>query len=762
MNIPDGGLRHAAPAALRVRIGGTVQGVGFRPFIYRLAQAQQLTGWVRNSVGSVELHVQGAHSALQTFMRCLFEQAPASSEPVLESCTTATPEDSDRFHILDSVTQGPQHIHIPVDLDCCADCLNELLDPADRRYRYPFINCTQCGPRYTLIRELPYDRPSTTMQGFPMCSACAAQYENPADRRFHAEPVACPECGPQLEFHYGNRPALRDTSAALQATLDTLHQGLVVAVKGIGGYHLVCDATSDTAIERLRLRKPRPDKPLAVLCPSPAGQPLQRVRELVWLSRDEAELLQSPRRPIVLARKKPDSPLSELIAPGLNEVGVMLPYSPLHHLLLQGFDRPLVATSANISGEPVLTDNMEVARRLAQVTDACLHHNRPIARPADDPVYRKLGSRLRLLRPGRGCAPLELKLPFRLPHPVLAAGGQQKNCIALAWDDRIVISPHIGDMDSSRSRSVYEQTVSDLQALYRVKAAAVVCDAHPGYATSHYARRCGLPVTAVWHHHAHASCAVFSGSRTRPSLVFTWDGVGLGPDGTLWGGEALLGGPGSWQQFGTLRGFSLPGGERASREPWRSAAALCWETGLDWAGLPTDSGLLRQAWQQRLNTPRTSAAGRLFDAAAALTGTCQVASFEGQGPMWLEAASSCNSEPLALPLAPNAQGVWTTDWEPLLPLLMDEARPVSERGGILHATLAAALLEQARAARRLHGVRCVGLAGGVFQNRLLVDRALALLTADGFEVRLPEHVPVNDAGLGFGQVIEYAAVQGIS
>jgi len=436
----------------------------------------------------------------------------------------------------------------------------------------------------------------------------------------------------------------------------------------------------------------------------------------------------------------------------------MLPYSPLHHLLLNEFAGPLVATSANLSGEPVLTENTDIEQFLGHVADACLHHNRPIARPADDPVYRVIGDRPRLLRPGRGCAPLELELPCRLPHPVLAVGGQQKNTVALAWGNRIVISPHIGDMGSSRSRSAFERTLHDLQKLYRVQAEAVVCDAHPGYATTRYARHYGLPVTHVWHHHAHAATAVPAAQHNRKALVFTWDGVGLGPDNTLWGGEALLGVPGQWQQFGTWRGFRLPGGERAGREPWRSAAALCWETGMDWDALPAGASLLQQAWQRGLNAPQTSAAGRLFDAAAALTGICREASFEGQGPMWLEAVSAPDSAPLVLPLTLNSQGVWSSDWAPLLPVLLDAARPVAERGGIMHASLAAALLEQARQAQRQHGIRRIGLAGGVFQNRLLVERVLELLDADGFEVCMPEQVPVNDAGLCFGQVLEYAAL----
>jgi len=434
----------------------------------------------------------------------------------------------------------------------------------------------------------------------------------------------------------------------------------------------------------------------------------------------------------------------------------MLPYSPLHHLLLNGFDGPLIATSANISGEPVLTENEEVEARLGHVAEAYLHHDRPIARPADDPVYRELQGRPRPLRPGRGVAPLEQELPFRLAQPVLATGGHMKNTIALAWDDRIVVSPHIGDMGNARSLAVFEQTVADLQALYGVTATLLLCDAHPGYASSRWAARSGLPLQRIFHHHAHAAAACAGAAGSGDWLVFTWDGVGYGEDGTLWGGEALAGRPGAWRRFAALRPFHLPGGERAGREPWRSAAAMCWETGRTWPGLPQDAALARHAWERRLNTPQTTAAGRLFDAAAALTGLCTAASFEGQGPMLLEAV--CGREevdPVRLSLLPDASGLWVCDWEPLLPVLLDEDRPLALRSACFHATLAHALLAQARQARQSHGIERIGLS-----NRVLTETACRLLAAAGFDVTLPEHIPVNDAGISYGQVVEFGSRNG--
>lgn len=742
--------------ARRILVNGRVQGVGFRPFVYRLATEFGLTGWVMNRLGQVEIHVEGETSALRRFEDGLSAQAPPLAQPRITSSEPCQRETPDGFSIRTSSHAGAAHIHVPPDLFTCDDCLAELNDPADRRYRYPFINCTQCGPRYTLIRALPYDRPNTTMAGFKLCSQCRREYENPADRRFHAEPLACPVCGPQLEFHVPGHPRIRGTATALAGCIKALRAGQLVAVKGIGGYHLVCDARNDAAIALLRKRKPRPHKPLAVMFPALPGKPLACVSLAVFLARDQADLLLSPGRPIVLARRRPGGPLSGLVAPGLDEIGVMLPYSPLHHLLINDYGAPLIATSANISGEPVLTENRVVEDRLGHVADAFLHHDRPIERPADDPVYRVIGNRPRLLRAGRGDTPLELELPFSLVAPVIAVGGHLKNTVALAWRNRLVVSPHIGDMGNARSLAVFEQTLQDLQSLYGVAATAVICDAHPGYATTHWAEHCRLPVHRVLHHHAHAAVSCLADLAADQRLVFTWDGTGYGADGTLWGGEALLGRPGHWQRFASLRPFYLPGGERAGREPWRSAAAVCWETGTDWPQLPTDSGLLRRAWEHRINTPQTSAAGRLFDAAAALTGLCRQASFEGQGPMLLEAAASGTAAPLELPLLQDDSGLWLSDWEPLLPLLLDSTRPAAERAAGFHATMAGVLLQQARQARTDYGITRIGLCGGVFQNRILTEQAIALLTGDGFLVELPDDVPVNDAGISVGQVIEYA------
>lgn len=742
---------------LRLTIGGRVQGVGFRPFVYRLALAHGIAGWVRNCTGVVEIMAQGEEAALRRFSAALLEQAPPLAQPHLISSQPADEPRHDRFAIRESANDTAPQIHVPPDFFACDNCLRELRDPADRRHRYPFINCTQCGPRYTLIARLPYDRPHTSMAGFELCPACRAEYEDPADRRFHAEPVACPVCGPQLTFIRGAQQ-VDDTPQTLRAAVAALRAGEVVAVKGVGGFHLMCDAGNEAAVQRLRARKHRPHKPLAVMFPQCGADGLDLLRAHLQPNEREAALLRDPQRPIVLCARHDDARLAAAVAPGLNEIGAMLPYSPLHHLLLDDCAMPLVATSGNVSGEPVLTDNAAASRRLADIADAFVLHDRPILRPADDPVWRESAGALRPLRLGRGVAPLELELPFTLAEPVLAVGGHMKNSIALAWDNRIVLSPHIGDLDAPRSLEVFAQVIEDLQQLYGVHARRVICDAHGGYASSKWARRSGLPLTAVQHHHAHAS-AVYGEQRGDGDwLVCAWDGVGLGGDGTLWGGETFCGRPGRWQRVGSLRPFHLPGGEKAGREPWRSALALLWECDADAPQFHPDQALLRQAWSQRMNTPQSSAAGRLFDAAAALTGLCTAASFEGQGPMLLEAVAATAAEIIELPLHDDG-GVLRLDWAPLLPMLRDARLSVSERSGRFHASLAAALVAQAKALNARQPFTTVALGGGVFQNRLLTDLAVHGLETAGFSVRLAAQIPCNDGGLCYGQVIEACAPQ---
>lgn len=734
-----------------------MQGVGFRPFVYRLAHAHALHGWVYNDAGSVYVQAEGASASLEGFVTELLSQAPPLARPRLVHSDPVPVEGHPDFSIRASHADSEPRVHVPPDYYLCDECLKELRDPASRRYRYPFINCTQCGPRYTLIRAMPYDRPKTTMAGFPMCQECQVEYADPLNRRFHAEPQACPVCGPRLEFKDTYKNIVGNESA-LAACVAALACGDIIAVRGIGGYHLICDASNESALTRLRARKHRPDKPLALMLPLAGSDSLDWARRVVDLSPEQAALLVNPMRPIVLARRTSHAPIAPGIAPGLNELGVMLPYSPLHHLLLGDFGRPVVATSGNISGEPVLTDALEVQRRLKQVADAFLHHNRPIQRPADDPVYRCVAGQLRPLRIGRGNAPLELTLPFKLPRPLLATGAFLKNTVALAWQDRIVISPHIGDLESARGQQVFKQVANDLQELYGIQAQVIVCDAHPDFPNTRWAKRSGLPVIPIYHHHAHASAAAGEYNLTEPCLCFTWDGVGFGEDGTLWGGETLLGQPGHWRRVASIRPFRLPGGERAAREPWRSALGVCWEVGMHWEqGTVLANPLLRRAWETSVNCPVTTSIGRLFDAAAALVGSVKKASFEGQGPMLLEALCEKPGEPLSLPLVEDDSRVWRMDWSPLIGMLTNAKIPAAERAAGFHASLAHALLAQAQTVKMMEGVTHIALTGGVFQNAVLTSQAKELLTANGFSVHIPAQIPVNDAGISYGQIIEAAA-----
>ncbi|MGB5721620.1 MAG: carbamoyltransferase HypF [Woeseiaceae bacterium] len=745
-------------AAARITLAGHVQGVGFRPFVYRLANQYGLHGSVQNQLGQVEILAVGCQSALDSFQRDLIDKAPPLSNPAIARSEIIAAPAAERFEIMDSSSNTDAEVFVPPDYFMCDDCRAELNDPLDRRYGYPFINCTQCGPRYTLINALPYDRPNTSMRDFPLCVDCEREYLEPSNRRFHAEPVACASCGPSVSFESASGLTIENTAAALDAAVEAIRDGDIVAVKGIGGYHLVCDAHNSEAVATLRQRKARPDKPLAVMFPVEGRDGLDGVRREVTLEIDEADLVAGPIRPIVLAARKANGTLAENIAPGLGEIGVFLPYSPLHQLLLDQLGAPVVATSGNISGEPVLTDNAEAEKRLSKITDSFLQHNRPIVRPADDPVFRRIADRMRPLRIGRGTAPRELELPWEQSHPTLAVGGHMKGTLALSWDRRVVVSPHIGEMDSPRSLAVFEQVAADLQALYGVRAMRIVCDAHPGYTTHRWAlAQDALPVQQVWHHQAHASAVAAELNLSGRWLMFAWDGVGLGEDETLWGGEALLGEAGDWHRVASLRTFRLPGGERAGREPWRSAAALHWECGLAWPECPDVDGVAEAGWRNRLNAPETSAAGRLFDAAAALICELPVTSFEAQGPMLLESLCRGRTAAVELPIGTDEHGLLRSDWQPLLDVLTDRKRAIVERAETFHSSLATAILRQAEAIHEQQEFDHIGLSGGVFQNRVLTEQTVALLRGAGFNVHLPEKLPCNDAALSLGQAAEVAA-----
>ena len=744
----------------KLLVAGQVQGVGFRPFVYRLATDLGLTGWVRNNSGHVEILIQGEPQRMREFASRLVTQAPPLAIPELARTSDLVHGKLGEFVIADSRGTGERDVHVPPDHFACEHCQAEMRNPGDRRYRYPFINCTQCGPRYTIIDRLPYDRPSTSMSAFRMCRQCHAEYTQPLDRRFHAEPIACPACGPSVRLTRAQRAAI-EGETALAHTIAMLRAGATVAVRGIGGYHLMCDAANEKAVKQLRARKRRPHKPLAVMLPQTGADGCDAVRRVALASERELALLRDPRRPIVLCRARADNGLAPSIAPSLQALGLFLPYSPLHHLILDAFGGPLVATSGNISGEPVLTEPSEAERRLSAVADGFLHHNRPIRRPADDSVYRVIADRGRPLRIGRGVAPLELALSTELAEPILAVGGHMKNTVALGWRNRVVVSPHIGELDRPRSQAVFAQVIEDLQRLYGVQAKHIVYDAHPNYASTRWARSQTLPVTEVYHHHAHASAVWGEFNVGDDILVFTWDGTGYGEDGNIWGGEGLYGRPGAWQRMTSLRPFRLPGGDKAGREPWRSAAALCWETGREFAHAPAGAELALQAWQRRINSPVSTAVGRLFDAAGSLLDLCHYASFEAQGPMMLEAfLEECDLQAAPLPLFVDKAGVLCADWQAALIVLLDSKMDKVQKIAYFHGALAQTLRALAVRVRARTGVTTIGLSGGVFQNRPLAEGVERLLRAEGFRVLIPAQVPSNDAGISYGQIIDFAYRKG--
>lgn len=747
----------------KITISGQVQGVGFRPFIYRIAHEHNLKGHVSNQTGTVVIICQGNKTNIESFTNAIVEQAPPLAKPKINQIIETNETESEYFEdftIHKSEQADKADIHIPPDYFTCDDCLEEMTDEAQRRYQYPFTNCTQCGPRYTIIESLPYDRVNTSMAAFKLCPACHREYTNPLDRRFHAQPLACPECGPSLTYKSGSEIIDNDNNSAINKTIEDIRQGKVIAVKGVGGYHLVCDAANEKAITALRQRKQRPAKPLAVMFPATGEDGLDLIRQHCDISEQEAELISNPERPIVLVSIKPGSNLPNNIAPGLKQLGVFLPYSPLHHLLLSKFNKPLIATSGNISGEPVMIDAKMADNKLAAICDSFLHHNRPILRPADDSVKRIVNNQTMLIRGGRGKAPIELEIPYQLNQPVLAVGGHLKSTVALAWDNRLVISPHISDLDSNRGFQVFQQVIEDLQRLYQVKAKTIVHDAHPGYQSTRWAKQQDMSTHAIWHHHAHAGTVAGQHPGIKKWLMFCWDGVGLGDDETLWGGETFYGKPNQWQRVASFKPFYLPGADKAGREPWRSAYALLWESGSK--NLPDieHAELAYQAWLKKVNCPQSSAAGRLFDAASSMVLGIDKTSFEGQGPMQLEAIAKTSDDFIEMCLINQANKHTLIDWQPLLKMLQDQNLQPATRSIIFHNSMAHSIINQTEYFKEHYEIDAIGLSGGVFQNRILVEKVYQLAQQKNLNVLMPGEIPVNDGGLSYGQLIEFAANKG--
>ncbi len=753
-------LRSPAPGSrvgLRLDVVGVVQGVGFRPFVYRLASELNLAGWIRNSNTGVTIELDGPEPILHRFLQRLQAEAPPLSRVEIGSASWTAPLGHVQFEIRSSGGLPDKRTALaPPDIAVCATCLQELRNPFDRRYRYPFINCTHCGPRFSIIQALPYDRANTSMHRFRLCADCEAEYRNPADRRFHAQPNACPRCGPHLEFWDESGQRMHTHEEALPAAAQELQRGSIVAVKGLGGFHLMVLAHDASAVERLRKRKHREEKPFALMLESieSAGRDCQ-------ISKLEADLLLSPQAPIVLLDRRQHSSAYAGVAPGNPRLGVMLPSTPLHHLLLQELRAPVVATSGNLSEEPICTDEHEAVERLRGIADFFLVHNRPIVRPMDDSVAIITVGREMLLRRARGYAPLPIEVPPRAT-PILATGGQLKNTIALAVDGHAFISQHIGDLENERGLQTFRSTVRSLENLYEARPGLVVCDLHPDYLSTIEAQNQGAPWSPVQHHVAHVFACLTENHLRPPLLGVAWDGNGLGTDGTIWGGEFFLVTETRLERCAHFRSFPLPGGDKAAREPRYAAAGLLFEAfGPAWLERApgelrstfhaTEAKMLCSMLERGVNCPRTSSVGRLFDAVAALCGLCQHNSFEGQAAMDLEFAACDPVGSFSAAPAVNGKNPAVVDWSPLVSRILEAlsaGEPIPSIAALFHDWLAAALVE---IARRI-GQRQVCLSGGCFQNRRLTERAVTRLRSAGFAPFWHRQVPPNDGGLSLGQI----------
>ncbi len=744
---------------IQLDLRGAVQGIGFRPFLYRLAVEHQLRGWVRNSGEGVQIDVEGTPERVDHFLDRLRSSPPPLA--IIESIATVSlpPNGHEGFSIESSRASTSHRGWVLPDLATCECCRQELFDPRNRRYRYPFINCTQCGPRFTIISRLPYDRPQTTMSGFEMCPDCQAEYENPKDRRFHAQPNACPKCGPQIWLQTVDQDVLARHDDALQMAVKKLREGSILALKGLGGFQLVVDAGNSESLSKLRVRKHRPAKPFAVMAPS-----LQEVRNHCHMDSIEAEGLCGPAAPILLlqTRSKELMPISHWVAPDLNSLGVMLPYTPLHWLLLHDFGGWLVVTSGNRSDEPICIDNDDAVNRLNGIADFFLMHDRPILRHADDSVARRMNDRLVVLRRARGYSSIPIGFEST-GSQLVAYGGHLKNTVAIHVNGYIHQSQYLGDLSDARTRTVYRHCLKDIKTLYGGKNPdLVVCDQHPDYASTLESEAIPIPVHKVQHHHAHILSCMAEHNVKPPALGVAWDGTGIGSDNTIWGGEWLRITKSGFFRCATLYPFKLPGGDQAAQQPRRSAAAVCYacdprllsHTALTLSFSHTE----RDAICRLLNSDypvMTSSMGRLFDAVASLINLCHYNRYEGEAAIRLEElATSKNPETDVYPfhVHKDKTGAHVMDWRPMIRAILEDVtqkRPVEQIATQFHQTL----IEMACWVATQERQKRVLLSGGSFQNRILTEGITKRLTRNGFSVLSHHRLPPNDGGLSVGQIV---------
>jgi hydrogenase maturation protein HypF len=745
-----------SPTRRRLIVTGIVQGVGFRPFVYSLATDLALCGFVGNDTDGVFIEVEGPRDALDRFTSRLRSEAPPAARIAAIDHADLVPSGDDSFRIVASRGATAGTALVSPDLRACDDCLRELRDPENRRFRYPFINCTNCGPRFTITESTPYDRPNTTMAPFAMCEPCRAEYEDPADRRFHAQPNACPDCGPRVWLETASTTTAEDP---IGRTRDLIAAGAVVAIKGIGGFHLACDASSDEAVALLRERKGRVEKPFAVMVADVATA--HRVTEL---SDTEVRLLESRERPIVLATARVGSGVSDLVAPGTASFGVMLPYTPLHALLLEPGE-VWVMTSGNRAQEPIVTGNEDARTRLGDLVDAFLMHDRDIHVPCDDSVTRVVDGTELPVRRSRGYAPYPVPLPFAVP-PLLATGGELKATFCLASGHDGFMSQHIGDMENLETLDAFARAVEHFRDLFRIEPQLIAADLHPGYLSTRWAKReaNGRPVVEVQHHHAHIAAVMADNGLTEPVIGFSFDGTGYGTDGTVWGGEVLIADYGTFRRVAHLTPVPLPGGDAAVRQPWRMALSHLWAAGIPWAPdlppvaatEPTERSVVRTQLERRLNSVDTSSMGRLFDAIASLSGVRHRVTYEAQAAIELEALVRDTATGSYRFGIRTGAGTILVDPGPVVEAVVGDVRAGTDPGTIaarFHRGVAEMMVAVADRVRQRHGLATVGLSGGVFQNVTIAEAARNRLEEAGFTVATHRLVPPNDGGLALGQAV---------
>ncbi|MGC8809203.1 MAG: carbamoyltransferase HypF [bacterium] len=747
------------PSRRRFFLKGVVQGVGFRPFVYGLASGYGLAGWVNNSSAGVHIEVEGPRAAIEKFTTDLKRKAPPRARVEALDFWDLPPGGYEAFEIRESVEEGGEYQLISPDIATCSACQEEIFNPADRRYRYPFTNCTNCGPRFTIIKDIPYDRPKTTMAKFSMCAECRREYEDPADRRFHAQPNACPQCGPRLEI-WNNAGEKIPASDPLKLAIQFLQAGKIVALKGLGGFLLAGDAQNRETVRRLRERKRRPAKPLAVMFPN-----LAKLKEHCWVNEQEEEILRSPESPIVLLRWKENSPIVPEVAPGQKYLGAMLPYTPLHHLLLQESGLILVMTSGNLSEEPIAKDNEEAIKRLGGIADAFLLHDRDIYVQYDDSVVAVIDGETSIIRRARGYAPFPIKLPMKL-KPILACGGELKNTFCLTRDHYAFVSQHIGDMENLETLEHFQRTIKIYQELFRIQPEWIAYDLHPEYLSSKYALHLPGQKIGVQHHFAHLVSCLAENEVDGPTIGLTFDGLGYGADGTLWGGEFLIGDYHNFHRYAHLEYMPLPGGAAAIKNPWRMALAYTYilmgkeellEHLLRWPISGSEKiYLILQQIDKKINSPLTSSLGRLFDGVAALLGLCSSISYEGQAAVELEMIADTKVN-MAYDFEIEEEGGQEVIrlkpiWAGILKDLAKEVSP-AEISGKFHNTIVEMSLHLCQQIARRRGIKRVALSGGVFQNRLLLQKLKNILRNAGFEVFTHHLIPSNDGGISLGQAV---------